>query len=539
MRPMSSKLNFYDMAVGLRFLLGLPLFCRRRLDEATARAVVRRRLANRAANFLHLIKSAVYGRKQSPYARLLGQAGIEYPDLARLVREQGLEGALASLFHSGVYLTGDEFKGRRPVVRGSFSMRVNPDRLRNPYCGFHVPALTSGSGGNASPVLMGLPLMRDTAVNYLLGNLGRGSRAWSHAQWYVPGGLGIALVLEYSLTGITPQHWFSQVDPRDPAIHSRYRHSARVMRLGAALSGVRLPFPRYVPVSDPEPVVTWLQIERARGRAPHLRTLVSSALALCRWARDRKIDLSGVQLTVGGEPLSRARHQVITGTGAQVVPWYAAMEVRLMGIGCLDPSAVDDCHLQSDRNAFIQPGSQGPPRGLPPDTLLVSTLLGSASFIFINYSSGDRAEIFSRDCGCYLQGVGWHSHLRAITSFEKINAGGIALPVSNLTRVLEEVLPRRFGGGPNDYQLVEQEGPEGVPQLKLLVNPALGHLDPQRLQETFLEALEKEGEVMKLLTRLWQEAQYLRVERRAPLATASGKIWLVHKTTVNRGPDVG
>ena len=45
---------------------------------------------------------------------------------------------------------------------------------------------------------------------------------------------------------------------------------------------------------------------------------------------------------------------------------------------------------------------------------------------------------------------------------------------ADVVRVLEEVLPRRFGGGPSDYQLVEEEADDGQPLLRLLVHPAVG-----------------------------------------------------------------
>ena len=37
----------------------------------------------------------------------------------RLVTREGMEGALKRLYGDGVYLTGPEYKGRRPVIRGS------------------------------------------------------------------------------------------------------------------------------------------------------------------------------------------------------------------------------------------------------------------------------------------------------------------------------------------------------------------------------------------------------------------------------------
>ena len=82
--------------------------------------------------------------------------------------QDGIERALHTLYGHGVYLTVDEFKGRRPVVRGNVTIAVNPGRLRNPSSRFHVPLLTSGSRGTPTPVLIDLEFIRDYAVNAFL-----------------------------------------------------------------------------------------------------------------------------------------------------------------------------------------------------------------------------------------------------------------------------------------------------------------------------------------------------------------------------------
>src|SRR5262245_9963795 len=91
----------------------LPRFLRRPLTLDAAGARVRRRLATREQQLLTLIDRAVYGFARSPYRRLLANAGCEQGDLHALVAHEGLEGALRRLVSQGVYVTFDEFKGRR------------------------------------------------------------------------------------------------------------------------------------------------------------------------------------------------------------------------------------------------------------------------------------------------------------------------------------------------------------------------------------------------------------------------------------------
>jgi hypothetical protein len=57
------------------------------------------------------------------------------------------------------------------------------------------------------------------------------------------------------------------------------------------------------------------------------------------------------------------------------------------------------------------------------------------------------------------------SSARRAASFDKLKVGGIPPQPEPLARLFEEGLPRRFGGGPTDYQLVEEDAEvEGGPR---------------------------------------------------------------------------
>jgi hypothetical protein len=133
----------------------------------------------------------------------------------------------------------------------------------------------------------------------------------------------------------------------------------------------------------------------------------------------------------------------------------------------------------------IQPGTDGAcadgagaPAGLPEKAMLLSSLLPSAPVLMLNVCLGDQAALVRRSCGCAMERHGWSLHIEGVRSFEKLTAGGITLLDVDVVRVLEEVLPARFGGAPTDYQLVERpDGADGRPEVRLLVSPALGPLD--------------------------------------------------------------
>jgi hypothetical protein len=92
----------------------------------------------------------------------------------------------------------------------------------------------------------------------------------------------------------------------------------------------------------------------------------------------------------------------------------------------------------------------------------------------------------------------------------------------------EEQLPRRFGGGPTDYQLVGSEDAGGRPRLSLLVDPGVGPVDLDDVADTFLEGLSRGQDNARVMALLWREAGLLQVERRSPIVAASGKILHLH-----------
>lgn len=140
-------LPFDDLVAGAGFLWRLPAFLRHPVSLDEARAILHRRLERRAADFLGLAQRAIYGNPQSPYRQLLALAGCEYGDLERMVGQDGLEEALRRLYRAGVYLTVDEFKGRRPVIRGHTTIAADAGLLRNPDAAPHVPTQTGASRG--------------------------------------------------------------------------------------------------------------------------------------------------------------------------------------------------------------------------------------------------------------------------------------------------------------------------------------------------------------------------------------------------------
>jgi hypothetical protein len=142
----------------------------------------------------------------------------------------------------------------------------------------------------------------------------------------VPGSGAIAHLLDVAARGAVPERWFSQVDPRSPAVRARYRASVRVLRLAAGLAGVRLPLPTHAPLDDPQPVLRWLAEVLGDGATPEILGYPSAMLRLAETALRAGVRLDGFEVITGGEPITSGRVAVMRRAGMRVFPRYAVIE---------------------------------------------------------------------------------------------------------------------------------------------------------------------------------------------------------------------
>ncbi len=317
------------------------------------------------------------GAAQGPYLELLQLAGCDYGDFDAIGPAGWRRGTLQRLYQQGVYLTVDEFKGRKPVIRGQVTVEVTPEVLRNSLASFHVPAQTGGSRGRGAPVLLDLDFIRGCGANACLVLEAQGGSQWQKAIWQTPGAGARARLLEFGCFGIPPVRWFSQVALSDAQLSPIFRWSERAMRWGSRLGGISLPRPMHIPLADPFPIALWMTEVLRSGGAPHLFTFPSSAVRLCQAAFDRGIDLEGAHFLLSGEPITAARLTTIRRTGAEVLPRYGSVDCGPMGYGCLAPEAPDDVHLLHDLHAMIQPqvsAHREDVLGQDPEPLFLSSL---------------------------------------------------------------------------------------------------------------------------------------------------------------------
>jgi hypothetical protein len=514
----------------LRFVRHVPSLLRNPTSAGQARDLVTSGLADRQPAFLDRALRAVYRQPGSPYARLLEHAGCEHGDLTRLVSEHGLEGALAELAASGVYLTVDEFKGRRPVRRGSTTFECGPAAVRNPLSAFHLAVRSGGTRSPGTPVLMDLRFVRGCGATTCMFLRAWGDDGWRKALWETPGAGARFRLLEYASFGAVPERWFSQVDVSSARLDPVFRWSERATRFAARLAGAAVPRPEHVSLEDPLPIARWMAEVISGGGHPFLFTFPSSAVRLCRAAADAGLDLTGARISLTGEPITSARLATVRASGAAALPRYGSMETGPIALGCLAPESPDDMHVLADLQALIQaPEAVRAAEGLPAGALLITALHTQSPFLLLNASMGDEGQIAPRSCGCPVQQLGYSVHLSSVRSFEKLTSEGMTFMDTDVIRVLENVLPAEFGGSPTDYQLVEREDDLGRARLRLLVHPRLGELDEERVKETFLRGLEAGGAAATLMGLLWRDAELVSVARTAPRVTGAGKIQHLHR----------
>src|SRR5262249_55780380 len=248
------------------------------------------------------------------------------------------------------YLTVSELKGRKPVIRGATTVVAGPGQLRNPAAAYHVPVRTGGGwgGGGAESFRASLCARgRGEAARPRWGGArrpcarrrqaARGGAGWLKADWLVPGGSALVRVLESASFGSLPVRWFSQIDPRQPGLHPRYRWSARIMRWASCLALRPLPRLQYVSLENPEPIARWMARAVASGETPHLYTYPSCAIRVCEAAAAVGISIGGAQFTLVGEPVTATRLDLIRAAGAEAAPRYAATDTGPLGDACRAP----------------------------------------------------------------------------------------------------------------------------------------------------------------------------------------------------------
>jgi hypothetical protein len=186
----------------------------------------------------------------------------------------------------------------------------------------------------------------------------------------------------------------------------------------------------------------------------------------------------------------------------------------------------DSVHLFTDSVAVIGYQKTAPLSETQVNSLLFTTLLPYAPHVLINVEMDDAGELEEGVCECAYGAAGYTRVIRNIHSYGKLTGHGVTLVGTDMVRILEEVLPRRFGGCATDYQMVEWDGGEQT-RLTLRVSRRVALGSPGEVRDTLLLELRKlyGGEIA---SRMFRDAAVLDVVHEDPIATARGKVLPLH-----------
>ena len=514
-----------DLVAYARFAVGLPRALRYRLSPEESRGIVQERLRQRSQMLLDLLERRVYAVPSSPYRELLRNAGCELGDAQRLIVEEGVEGALGVLRDEGVYVTFEEFKGRRPIVRSGREVATDSRSFNNPRTGRYWHGSTSGSTGPGTRIALDLEHLVATTPSSSVTMDAHGVLGIPAATWrtILPGLAGVSTVLHSAMRGQPMERWFSPVSRAEVRPSLKNRVATEWIVAVGRLSGRRIPRPELVPLEDAEIVARWMHEAIRREGACLLQAHVSCLLRAAHAARDLGLDLSGATFWGGGEPPTPAKVAPLLEVGGRYLSTYYMAEAGVIGLACTAPRDATDVHVMEDSIAVIQRPVQVSGSRQVVQAFHFTTLLPTAPKLLFNVESDDFGILEERVCECPLNGLGLTRHIRQVASYRKLTGEGMSLVGTDMIRILEEVLPRTYGGTALDFQLAQEEDADGFTKLALLVHPRLSVADESAVITTVLEELGKSDDGAELARAVWRQAGTISVRREAPRPGAMGK----------------
>jgi len=519
MRLLPEIRRYSRMALGMFELVRTP-------PIADPAGDIRRRVENREANFLDLLRRAVYLNPRSPYSRMLKLAQCEYGDLEQSVRRDGLERALEALLRADVYLTQDEMKGKAPILRAGELIPSDELSYHNPGFATRIEAQSSGSRGKGTRMQHSVTAQiyweRYNAL--LADDLGLREREFVALLPILPSATGLTMTLRGRRFGWSAERWYAVGGALRDSGH--YRAVTKAMVVAGKLAGSRSPFPTYLPGNDFSAVAGYIARRKAAGVECFLGGFVSPAVRVAAAALERGLDISGVIFSVGGEALTPAKRALLEAVGGRVYPFYSTVDVGPVGYSCRQMTVGNCVHLFEDSLAAITRRRLAPLSDQEVNSLLFTTLAPFAPRVLINVELDDSGSIERAGCDCAFSKVGLTRQIREISSFGKLTGQGVTLAGTDLVRILEESLPSRLGGAPGDYQLVEKEGPAQT-ALVLRASPRTGLSNTAAVRECFLEELARHHGG-SLAARLFRHSGSVEVVIAEPLATVTGKVLPLH-----------
>ena len=487
---------------------------------------IRQTLERRESIWLNTLRRTIFSNRSNPYHIMFNLAGYGYDDLAERVRRNRLEGTLRELRHARVYLDHDEFKGIKPIIRYGQEIISTPEHFSNPLV---TGWFQGNSGGSRSA-----GTLTCTGTEQLVHLTGYASL---HAEEFeldgipyviarpgLPSIAGLLFCLLYSRLGSDVGPWFTFGGEVSNSIH--YLLLTNYIVALARWRGFPAPFPENLPANDFTPVARWISKLPRRERRCALQVVASTGVRIATAALEKDLDISGTLVFSGGEALTEGKRRTIESTGAKVFPAYWISELGQIGHSCKNMNSGNCIHLFSDSNAVISEIRKDPLSQSDVNSLLFTTLLPHAPYILVNVEMQDAGVLEEGPCDCVFGKVGFTRRIRGIYSYVKLSGQGMTLVGTDIVHILEVDLPKKFGGAPGDYQLIEQEGKHQT-ELVLHISPRTGVKSPEIVKHHMLQLLRKYNGGA-LAWRVWKYSDAMKAVIAEPLITKAGKLLPLH-----------
>ncbi|MHA2216755.1 MAG: hypothetical protein ACXADW_08665 [Candidatus Hodarchaeales archaeon] len=510
------------------FVFGIRKFLKDQVTLEEAREIVRYRMENREENFLKIVEKGIYGYKRSPYLGLLKHADYRFSDVKRLVNNDGIESALKTLREEGVYVSYEESKGKTRIIRNGKTIETQESDFHNPHIASYYEGRTGATRSAGTKIRSNFNFLEQRApyevlLNDIYGIQDAPKGIWLHV---LPVLSGTNRILRNAKIGAETSKWFTPMDPNENVVHRVNKWILNAMLYEGRLLGKKLPKPEFVNPKDAVVIAKWIDSKLKEFGACIFYTSPGLAVRICNEAEKSGLELDGGTFILGGEPLSKAKLKRIRSIKCSVINHYVMSESGTIGYGCKNPVNGDEVHFFKDSLALIQHKRKIVLSETEIDSMLLTSLLTSAPRILFNMETDDFGIVESRDCGCGFQDLGFTEHIHNIRSFTKLTGEGVTFLGIDVIKVLEEELPRLFGGGPIDYQIVEKEDSYGLTKIILNVSPDVSGINEEELKEKLIELLNPSGRDTNI--DMWEKAESFLINRSPPILTRSGKIMPIH-----------
>lgn len=180
-------------------------------------------------------------------------------------------------------------------------------------------------------------------------------------------------------------------------------------------------------------------------------------------------------------------------------------------------------HVSRDAMALISHPKKAPLTDVEVESLMLTTLLSFAPTVVVNIEMDDSGILAPAKCDCNLTRIGLTQQATNIFRYGKLTGQGMTLMSSDVLQILESKLPARFGGGPTDCRLVEQEGTHQT-EVELRVHPSIATRSGEEVRSYFLSEL-RQVYGGSLSSRNWSQTNGVKVVFAEPYTAGTrGKV---------------